>query len=319
MVFGTGVVLLHFHNPVMVAHRIAMLDHLAKGRLYFGIGSGGSASDLETFSIDTNAGSPRARMKESIELIVDLWEKGPVEYHSKFFDMGRPEERLNMELGYHMTPYQKPHPPIAVAGASVRSETLELAGEKGWWPMSAGLVHSSALSVNWESVQAGADKAGKEPSRKDWRIAREVFVAESSEEAKDAALNGALGRDFVEYWLKLVGNGPRGLAAYKYDPDLPDEALTPEYMLDNFWIVGDPDQCIEKIRKLYEECGGFGTLLVQTNDWGQDTKKWHRSIELLAKEVLPGSGTSHRELHLADCASQSAWRGNPAGFLTRRS
>ena len=31
MDLGTGVVLLHYHNPVMVAHRIAMLDHLAKG------------------------------------------------------------------------------------------------------------------------------------------------------------------------------------------------------------------------------------------------------------------------------------------------
>ena len=30
IVFGTGVVLLHFHDPVQVAHRIAMLDHLAK-------------------------------------------------------------------------------------------------------------------------------------------------------------------------------------------------------------------------------------------------------------------------------------------------
>ena len=59
-------------------------------------------------------------------------------------------------------------------------------------------------------------------------------------------------------------------------------------MLDEFWIVGDPDQCIKKIRRLYDKTGGFGTLLIQTNDWGKDTKKWHRSLELLAKEVLPG-------------------------------
>ena len=29
------------HNPVEVAHRIAMLDHLARGRFYWGSGSRG--------------------------------------------------------------------------------------------------------------------------------------------------------------------------------------------------------------------------------------------------------------------------------------
>ena len=32
LVMGTGVSLLAFHDPVMIAHRMAMLDHLARGR-----------------------------------------------------------------------------------------------------------------------------------------------------------------------------------------------------------------------------------------------------------------------------------------------
>ena len=74
---------------------------------------------------------------------------------------------------------------------------------------------------------------------------------------------------------------------FKYDPGIPDEAVTPEYMLDNYWIVGDPDHCIREIRELYRRAGGFGTLLVQTDDWGKDTSKLHRSLELLATEVMP--------------------------------
>ena len=283
--FGTGVVLLHFHNPVHVAHRIAMLDHLAKGRLYFGIGSGGSPSDMEMFGMDAEAGTALERMREGIDVIIELWEKGPFEYHGKFFDVGKPED--TPERRFHMRPYQKPHPPIAVAGASARSQTLEVAGERGWLPLSSSLVHSSKLTVNWESVEAGAARAGREPSRAQWRVSKEVFVAESSEEAKDAALNGALGRDLMQYWVKLIGNGPRGLEPFKHKPDLPDEAITPQHMLENYWIVGDPDECIQQLRQLYEDAGGFGTLLVQTNDWGRDTKKFHHSLELLAKEVMP--------------------------------
>ena len=34
IIFGTGVTLLAIHNPVDLAHRLAMLDHLCRGRFY---------------------------------------------------------------------------------------------------------------------------------------------------------------------------------------------------------------------------------------------------------------------------------------------
>src|SRR5438093_5218904 len=46
IVLATGVTLLALHNPVEVAHRIAMLDHLARGRFYWGIGGGAIPTDL---------------------------------------------------------------------------------------------------------------------------------------------------------------------------------------------------------------------------------------------------------------------------------
>ena len=145
MAFGTGVSLLAYHNPVHIAHRIAMLDHLAKGRLYFGIGSAGSPLDNEMFGIDTDAGSLRDRMLESIDIILKLWEGEPFKYKGKFFNTTLPEPIPDARLGFHMTPYQKPHPPIAVAGSSPYSGTLELAGERGWWPMSTLFLHKNWL------------------------------------------------------------------------------------------------------------------------------------------------------------------------------
>jgi alkanesulfonate monooxygenase SsuD/methylene tetrahydromethanopterin reductase-like flavin-dependent oxidoreductase (luciferase family) len=43
IILATGVTLLALHHPVEVAHRIAMLDHLARGRFYWGIGGGGDS------------------------------------------------------------------------------------------------------------------------------------------------------------------------------------------------------------------------------------------------------------------------------------
>ena len=37
--FGSGVTLLALHNPVELAHRLAMLDHLSRGRFQWGIGA----------------------------------------------------------------------------------------------------------------------------------------------------------------------------------------------------------------------------------------------------------------------------------------
>ena len=149
IVFGTGVVLLHFHDPVQVAHRIAMLDHLAKGRFMFGIGSGGTPSDAEMLRIDPDPGAQRDRMMEGIELILSIWENGPEDFDGRFYSTCKPQDRSEMEVTFHMRPYQQPHPPIAVAGGSVRSPTLAMAGERGWIPMSASLVHASQLGANW--------------------------------------------------------------------------------------------------------------------------------------------------------------------------
>ena len=287
MVFGTGVSLLAYHNPVHLAHRIAMLDHLAKGRLYFGIGSAGSPLDNEMFGIDIEAGSLRDRMNESIQVILKIWEGEPFHYDGKYFGTTLPEARPESRLGFHMKPYQQPHPPIAVAGTSARSETLEMVGEMGWIPLSSRALHHSLLPTHWEVVEKGARRSGRKASRADWRISREIYVAEDGKKAREEALMGPIGRFFVDYWIPLMRSTPAGLASLKLDPDLHDEAITPEYMLEHFWIVGDPDECTRQIREIYDEVGGFGTLLPQCHDWEGDRDKWLRSLELLAKEVLP--------------------------------
>jgi limonene 1,2-monooxygenase len=49
---GTGVVSLPYHNPLNVANRIAMLDHLTRGRMMFGAGPGLLSADAYMSGID---------------------------------------------------------------------------------------------------------------------------------------------------------------------------------------------------------------------------------------------------------------------------
>ena len=52
-------------------------------------------------------------------------------------------------------PLQAPHPPIGVAGLSKNSDTLKLAGERGFIPMSLNL-NPAYVSSHWDAVEAGA-------------------------------------------------------------------------------------------------------------------------------------------------------------------
>jgi alkanesulfonate monooxygenase SsuD/methylene tetrahydromethanopterin reductase-like flavin-dependent oxidoreductase (luciferase family) len=43
----------------------------------------------------------------------------------------------------------------------------------------------------------------------------------------------------------------------------------------------------ERLQGIYEEVGGFGTLLLFCFDYSENPQAWRHSLELLAKEVMP--------------------------------
>jgi alkanesulfonate monooxygenase SsuD/methylene tetrahydromethanopterin reductase-like flavin-dependent oxidoreductase (luciferase family) len=194
-------------------------------------------------------------------------------------------------LQLHLKPYQQPHPPIGVAGVSPKSDTLVMAGERGWIPMSINLVPTPTLKTHWAAVEEGARTTGRRPDHATWRIAREVYVGETTAEARKEALQGVLARDFEQYFFRLLGK-MNMLSLLKVDPHMPDADVTPEYMVDNVWIVGSPDDVARQIRQLYDEVGGFGVLLAMAHEW-QPREKWQRSMALLAQEVMPRLADLH--------------------------
>ena len=58
----------------------------------------------------------------------------------------------------------------------------------------------------------------------------------------------------------------------------------------NIAVVGSVDTVTRKLQDIYHLTGGFGTVLMIAHDW-HDREKSMRSIELLAKEVVPALPT----------------------------
>jgi alkanesulfonate monooxygenase SsuD/methylene tetrahydromethanopterin reductase-like flavin-dependent oxidoreductase (luciferase family) len=153
IVLGTGVTCMPNHNPFVLAHRIAQLDQMAKGRFHWGIGSGGFPGDFEVFGFNPATGDNRAMTQEALELVLQIWDDPkPGLYESNYWSFTIPEPDDEIGLRFHMKPYQLPHPPIGVAGVSENSDTLIQAGERGWIPMSINLVPGRILKTHWDAV-----------------------------------------------------------------------------------------------------------------------------------------------------------------------
>ncbi len=282
---GPGGFLLPYHHPAELANRVALLDHISDGRLNFGVAASGLPSDWSMFNVDGMSGQNRAMTREALDIILKMWSTDePFEYAGYFWTVRNPEEMFGF-LRPHLKPKQTPHPPIGVAGLSKGSDTLKLAGEKGYLPMSLNL-NPAYVSSHWESVEIGAEVSGLTPSRADWRLVREVFVADTDEEAWKLSVESNMGRMMGEYFLPLLENF--GFFEFlKHDQSVPDSDITPAYCAKHNWIIGSPDTVAEKIAKIYDDVGGFGQLLVFGFDYVDNPTAWRHSLELLAKEVRP--------------------------------
>jgi alkanesulfonate monooxygenase SsuD/methylene tetrahydromethanopterin reductase-like flavin-dependent oxidoreductase (luciferase family) len=215
-----------------------------------------------------------------------LWTRGASDFQGAFWSMGAPLTPFD-GLGYHLRPYQRPHPPIAIAGLTPGSKNHKLAGEKGYIPVSLSISPDPAVTArHWNAVVEGAARSGRVADRSEWRVVRDVYVAPTDAEARRLAIRGVMGRCWREFLLPLY-LGLRLGPLLKRDPAMPDEALDVEYLADNLWLVGSPTTVARRIRDLQSWTGGFGYLLAVSYDAAEERKAWERSLRLLTEEVLP--------------------------------
>ena len=267
---GTGVVSLPYHHPFMVAERMALLDHLTRGRVIFGVGPGALVSDAYMLGIDPTR--QREMMDESLGIIVRLFtETEPITYKSDWFEL--------RDAVLQLRPYQQPSIPLAVA--SVQSPAgVTLAGKYGAAVLSVsvprGDVRTTSLKELWSIAEEKAAEHGKTVRREDWGLVVSCHVAESRKQAIDDIRVG--GTQLVtEYYGGILGNPA---------PDVPVENIVDYLVENNQWIVGTPDDCIAGIERLQEMSGGFGSFMVQVQDWAP-RERLLQSYELLARYVMP--------------------------------
>ncbi|WP_043451824.1 LLM class flavin-dependent oxidoreductase [Jongsikchunia kroppenstedtii] len=271
--FGTGVVSLPYHHPLITADRMMQLDLQTRGRVIFGTGPGKIPLDAHMMGI--NPDDQRRRQGEALEAILPLLRGETVSMETDWFTLRDARAQLPT---YN-------HKGIEVVTASTISPNGSvLAGTNGLSLLSlaaSSQMGFDALDRNWGVYEKVSTENGYTADRSTWRVVNPMFLAETQEDA-----NRAVSRRIQS--MAAYVNRQQGID--------PEWARTPQGTID-YWrnealgefgqaIIGTPDQAIAQIERLIEKTGGFGTLLILHVDMAnwEDTK---RSYELFASEVIP--------------------------------
>jgi alkanesulfonate monooxygenase SsuD/methylene tetrahydromethanopterin reductase-like flavin-dependent oxidoreductase (luciferase family) len=289
---GHGVVLLpwRFNHPIRVAERAAALDIMSKGRLEFGTGRS-SLAEQAGFEIDPE--KSREMWQEAMRVIPQMWMQERFSHRGRFFSI--PERPIIPK------PIQKPHPPMWVAATS--PEAWELAGLNGLGCLGLTVwLDLPELGARMKLYRQGLERCTPAGAFVNDQVG--VFtIAHCAETTAGAVHNGAVDATmwYVTYVMRALASVPAemagrvgGVAPYqdvarhfplfeRYEKcgRVSFEEIDERDMV----IVGDPDKCIEKLKR-YEQAGADHVLcLMQVGRL--EHREVMKSVELFGKYVIP--------------------------------
>jgi limonene 1,2-monooxygenase len=268
---GTGVTSISYHNPLWVAERMVLLDHLTRGRVMLGCGPGSLPTD--SMMLGLNPTQTRELLPENLDIIMRLLRGETVSAQTKTHTL--------IDARLHLRPYSDPLFDVAVA--AVASPTgPRMAGTHGIGLLSIGATLSSdgfdALAHHWSVVEERAAAHGQDVSRRDWRLVGLMHIAETREQAYADVQYG------IEEWFRYF----QKTAAF---PQMAVEGGDAKEMIDfineaGIGAIGTVEDARAQVQRLWDQSGGFGAMLLLGHEWA-NPQATHRSWELVAQEVMP--------------------------------
>ncbi|MBI2962294.1 MAG: LLM class flavin-dependent oxidoreductase [Deltaproteobacteria bacterium] len=263
---GTFVLLLPFQHPVRVAEDATCVDILSGGRFDLGVGQGYAHQEFEALCMPREERS--ARLAEGVDLVQRLWREERVTFDGRFTKV--------RDLSLSPRPVQQPHPPLWIGART--AQATRRAARLGCHLMATLGPDPAPAYV------ATLRQCGRNPD--DFSIAqlRMVYVARSEDQAWEDTQEHIF--SMMQYYGEIL--------AEANDAPGDDQMWTIERPQDirssgfgRAVMIGTPDQVAEKLERFRRDylCTHF---IMSTQLPGMDPRKATRSLELFAREVLPG-------------------------------
>src|SRR5215213_8089316 len=237
---GTAVIVLPWHNPVLLAEQAATLDLLSGGRLDFGVGSGYRYNEFAGFCVPMDEAN--ARFDECLGVIVKSWTS-----NEKFSHRGRYWQFDDIVV--EPPTAQQPHPPIWM-GAGGESSVRRVA-ERGYNLLLGQYASPADVGRAIAAYKDAVEASGRRFDPLSVGVTRAFFVC--NEEEREAALQRRLANRVRQ--LKLATR-PDGTVHGG-----PDRATgDPDTVNRNSAMYGTPDDIAEKLDELRR--AGVGYVLI---------------------------------------------------------
>jgi alkanesulfonate monooxygenase SsuD/methylene tetrahydromethanopterin reductase-like flavin-dependent oxidoreductase (luciferase family) len=287
--FGTGVINLPNHDPVVVAAEVAQFDHMSRGRFMLGVGPGGLLSDFELFR-HTDVAVRNRKVVEAVDIMQRIWSQDPpYEINGEFWKVSLKENVVpELGIGFMPKPYQKGGPPVSLSLASPHSPSARTAALRGWGILSANIIPTYSVASHWAIYSKTLAELGKPISGDNWRVSRNVMVAPSDTEAYDRVFGEETSNRYFFTYIRAALGGVGLLSILKPRPDMSDAEATVEAITEGCTLYGSPKTVLDKLVAFRDEVGPFGTLLMTGLDWLGPNQAWEReAMQLLAEQVMP--------------------------------
>lgn len=265
---GTAVIVLPWHNPVLLAEQAATIDLLSGGRLDFGIGKGYRHNEFASFRIPMEEAEPR--FEEAVDIITQSWTSNErFSFHGKYWQF----EDIIVEPPTN----QKPHPPFW-QGAG-HQDSIRRVAKRGH-----NLLVDQFCPIETAAERVAFYKAEMQTNGFDYHpsmagVARAFYVSRDAAD-KEAAIDRRLA---AQKRLTAISQRPDGhntasIMAFS-DTRAASEASA---------MYGNPDDIARKLETLRD----LGVEYVLLNGGGTSRDNLRR----FAREVMPAFRTEPQYL-----------------------
>jgi probable F420-dependent oxidoreductase len=255
---GTAVLVLPWHNPVLLAEQAATLDLLSGGRLDLGIGKGYRHTEFEGFCIPPE--EAQARFDEALDIIRKAWTT-----RERFSHAGRFWRLHNIVV--EPPPQQAPHPPLWTGAGSPAS--IRRAAERGHNLILDQFASAEVLRERIALFRAEVEACGRRYDPMRVVVARDMCVVDNERE-REAAIER---NNWVHARTLSVSRAP-GRAGGSH---ILAYAHTAEQQR-NSPLIGTPDEIVAKLQTLR----AAGVEYVMLNAAGS-----RANLRRFAREVAP--------------------------------
>jgi alkanesulfonate monooxygenase SsuD/methylene tetrahydromethanopterin reductase-like flavin-dependent oxidoreductase (luciferase family) len=276
-----GVTLLpkNYNHPIRIAERIATLDILSGGRVYWGTGKSGTKVEQGAFGIDP--AELQAQWLEAVEMIPKMWRDEAFSWSGKFYDIPPT----------HIVPKPKQkHPPVFAACS--RPELAVQAGELGLGALSFAVYQDEQLK---EKIQDYRDAIARSNPITD--VTTNHFCCNPAalvlKDDKKALQYGIRGSKFFTrslgnyYWTDERHLGPvraprdmptdKEVELFKKHRNAPGSQLSA--------VIGDPVSARETIQRFVDVGADELIFVIQSGTVPHELIM--ESIQTIGEEVIP--------------------------------